>query len=138
MLQRIQSVFLAVALALLGLLFVLPFAATIDAQGKELAVGSTDFPMVIIQVVTFGVTLINIFLYRQRQRQIRLCIANGVALLAYQAFVLLTVFLLAKQADAVQYKIAIVFPAIAAIFTFLAMRRISRDEALVRSLDRLR
>ncbi|MDR1023432.1 MAG: DUF4293 domain-containing protein [Prevotellaceae bacterium] len=138
MLQRIQSVFLAIALALLGLLFVLPFAAAIGSEGKELVVGSVDFPLVIIQVATFGVTLVSIFLYRQRRRQIRLCIANGVALLGYQAFVLLDVFLLVRQASAVQYHVAAVFPAIAAIFTFWAIRRIARDEALVRSLDRLR
>jgi peptidoglycan/LPS O-acetylase OafA/YrhL len=138
MLQRIQSVFLAVALALLGLLFVLPFAAAIDAQGNELAASSLDFPLVIIQVATFVVALISIFLYRQRRRQIRLCIANGVALLCYQAFALLYAFLLAKQAGGVQLNIAIVLPAAAAVFTFLAMRSISRDEALVRSLDRLR
>jgi hypothetical protein len=138
MLQRIQTVFLAVALALLGLLFALPFAAATDAQGNELAASSIDFPLVIIQVATFGVTLISIFLYKQRQRQIRLCIANGVALLGYQVFALLYAFLFAKQADAVQLNIAIVLPAVAAVFTFLAIRKISRDEALVRSLDRLR
>jgi hypothetical protein len=138
MLQRIQSVFLAVALALLGLLFALPFAVATDAQGNELAASSLDFPLVIIQVATFGVTLISIFLYRQRRRQIRLCIANGVALLGYQAFALLYAFLLAKQVGVVQLNIAIVLPAAAAVFTFLAMRKISRDEALVRSLDRLR
>ncbi|MDR0712052.1 MAG: DUF4293 domain-containing protein [Prevotellaceae bacterium] len=138
MLQRIQSVFLAVALTLLGVLFALPFAAAIDAQGKEVAASGGSFPLVIIQVATFGVTLVNIFLYKQRRRQIRLCILNGIALIAYQAFALLTVFLLARQASAVQYSVAIIFPAIAAIFTFMAMRRIARDEALVRSLDRLR
>ncbi|MDR2814010.1 MAG: DUF4293 domain-containing protein [Prevotellaceae bacterium] len=138
MLQRIQSVFLAVALALSGLLFALPFAAAIDAQGREATVSGVDFPLVIIQVATFGVTLVNIFLYKRRRRQIRLCILNGVALLCYQAFVLLSVFLLSRHAEAVQYKVTIVFPAIVAVFTFLAMRRIARDEALVRSLDRLR
>ncbi|MDR1416591.1 MAG: DUF4293 domain-containing protein, partial [Prevotellaceae bacterium] len=94
MLQRIQSVFLAIALALLGSLFALPFANAIGIDGKELTVNSADFPMVIIQVATFGVTLVNIFLYKQRRRQIRLCIVNGIALLAYQVFTLLYVFLL--------------------------------------------
>jgi hypothetical protein len=138
MIQRIQTVFLVVALALLGLLFALPFAAAIDAQGNEVALSSVDFPMVVIQVATFGATLVSIFLYRHRRRQIRLCILNGLALLGYQAFTLLSVFLLAQHSNAMLYKVSIVFPAIAAIFTFLAMRRIARDEALVRSLDRLR
>jgi hypothetical protein len=51
---------------------------------------------------------------------------------------LLSVLLLARHTDAVQYKVTIVFSAIAAIFIFFAVRRIARDEALVRSLDRLR
>jgi hypothetical protein len=138
MLQRIQSIFLAAALALVGLLFALPFAAAIDAQGNEVTLSGVDFPMIVIQVATFGATLVNIFLYKHRRRQLRLCILNGVALLGYQAFTLLSVFLLAQQATAIQHKIAIVFPAIAAVLTFLAMRSIARDEALVRSLDRLR
>lgn len=138
MIQRIQSIFLGGALALLGLLFALPFAAAIDAQGKEAALTGLDFPLSIIQLLTFGATLVNIFLYKQRRRQMRLCILNGVALIAYQAFVLLSLFLLAQHAGAVQYRVAIVFPALAAILTFLAMRGIARDEALVRSLNRLR
>jgi uncharacterized membrane protein YqjE len=138
MLQRIQSVFLAASAALVGLLFALPFAAAIDAQGNEVTLSSVDFPMIVIQVATFGATLVNIFLYKQRRRQLRLCILNGVALLGYQAFTLLSVFLLAQHANAIQHKIAIAFPAIAAVLTFLAMRGIARDEALVRSLNRLR
>ncbi|MDR0415592.1 MAG: DUF4293 domain-containing protein [Prevotellaceae bacterium] len=138
MLQRIQSVFFVIALALIGLLFVLPFASAIDHLGREVAVGGVDFPLVIIQVATFGVTLVNIFLYKRRQRQIRLCIISGIALTCYQIFVLLYVFLFGRQVGAVHYSVTIVFPAIAAIFTFLAMRGVARDEALVRSLDRLR
>ncbi|MDR3366409.1 MAG: DUF4293 domain-containing protein [Prevotellaceae bacterium] len=138
MLQRIQSVYLAIALALLGALFALPFAVAVGSQGKEAAVSSVDFPLVILQVATCGVTLVNIFLYRQRRRQIRLCILNGVALLGYQVFILLSVFLLARHADAVQCKVTVVFPAVAAVLTLMAMRRVARDEALVRSLDRLR
>ena len=36
------------------------------------------------------------------------------------------------------YKLPIVFPVINIILTYLAIRAIGRDEALVRSLDRLR
>ncbi|MDR2938494.1 MAG: DUF4293 domain-containing protein, partial [Prevotellaceae bacterium] len=74
MLQRIQTVFLLVALALLGLLFALPFARIIDAQGNEYALLATELPTLIIQLITFFVTLTTIFLYKKRMLQIRLCV----------------------------------------------------------------
>ena len=36
------------------------------------------------------------------------------------------------------FSIIDVFPLVAAFFTFMAIRRIARDEAVVRSMDRLR
>jgi hypothetical protein len=137
MLQRIQSIFLLSALALLGLLFVLPFARMIG-QSNEYATSAVQFPTVMIQVVAFAVTLITIFLYRKRMLQIRLCVFNCALLLGYQGFIIWHVYQLSKLFDAVQLKAAMVIPAIAAILTFLALRGIAKDEALVRSLERLR
>ena len=137
MLQRIQSIFLLSALALLGLLFVLPFARMIG-QSNEYATSAVQFPTVMIQVVAFAVTLITIFLYKKRMLQIRLCVFNCIALLGYQGLVIWYAYLLSELADITRLNVTVVIPTIAAILIFLALRGIARDEALVRSLERLR
>jgi len=38
----------------------------------------------------------------------------------------------------VSYKITVIFPVVAAILTYLAIRAIGKDEALIRSMDRIR
>ena len=38
----------------------------------------------------------------------------------------------------VSYKITVIFPVIAAFLTYLAIRAIGKDEALIRSMDRIR
>ena len=138
MLQRIQSVFLTSALVLLGLLFVRSFAVMVFEQNGEAVVRATQLPMAIIQVVAFTVTLITIFLYKKRMLQIRLCVFNCVLLLGYQGFVIWHVYQLSQSADATQLKATMVIPIVAAILTFLALRGIAKDEALIRSLERLR
>lgn len=138
MLQRIQSIFLLLALVLLGLLFVLPYARMIDVQDNEYVLRATEFPTVAIQVITFAVTLVTIFLYKKRMLQIRLSIFNCTLLLGYQAYTIWHVYQLSKSADATQLSVTMLIPAVAAILTFLALRGVAKDEALVRSLDRLR
>jgi len=135
MLQRIQSVFLASALVLLGLLFVLPFGTMIVGQGGEGVVRATHFPTIIIQTVAFAATLITIFLYKKRMLQIRLCVFSCVLLLGYQGYAIWQVYLLSRVA---QLSVTLIAPLLAAILTFLALRGIAKDEALIRSLERLR
>lgn len=44
-----------------------------------------------------------------------------------------------KQLDGVvSYEITTIFPFVAAILTYLAIRAIGKDEALIRSMDRIR
>jgi hypothetical protein len=78
-------------------------------------------------------------MYRNRPRQLVLCIANGIALMVYQLCAALMVYLAWRGGGAeVSYGLALVFPALAAILVWMAAGRIAKDEKLVRSLDRLR
>ena len=129
---------MALALALLGLLFALPYVRMVDAQGVEHAVRAMDYPMAAMQLIVFAVTLITIFLYKKRMLQIRLCVFNCIALLGYQGVLIWYAHLLSKSADVARLNAVVVFPVIAAILIFLALRSIAKDEALVRSLERLR
>lgn len=137
MLQRIQSVFLSLALILLGLVFVLPFAKMVDAQGGEVVLTCVDFPLILFQLLTFAFTLATLFLYKNRRRQIFFCNVNIWLLLAY-TLVLCWLLYDKSQGAVMQIKLASITPILALIFTWLARRGVVKDEALIKSLDRLR
>ena len=83
--------------------------------------------------------LITIFLYKNRNLQIRLSNLNMLVICIFIG----TVFYFADHSKAnevlvVHYAVGCYFPLIQLVFTFLAMRAIRKDELLVRSADRLR
>jgi uncharacterized membrane protein YoaT (DUF817 family) len=133
MIQRIQSVYLLAATTLVGLLFFLPFSVCVDALNEEASVKASSYPLVIIQTIVFVVLALTFFMYKRRMLQIRFCVFNIVMLLGYQGLALYM-----AMNETCSYRIALSFPLVAAILLFLALRAIAGDEALVRSLDRLR
>ncbi|MFA6334572.1 MAG: DUF4293 family protein [Bacteroidales bacterium] len=119
MLQRIQTLFLFASVLLLGSLLFAAIAGT----------------SLILTIVTTAISFISIFLYRRRPLQKKVSYLNIIILLAYQALLLYS-FLSAPEGTVLS--VNNVIPAIAAIFTFIATIYISKDEALVRSTNRLR
>jgi len=137
MIQRIQSVYLFLVFCLMATLVFFPIAVSssinttlIDFKegfGTGLAIG--------VGIMAF----ITIFLYKNRQRQIRIC----YALILVEILIYALYFIFERNylslADFYQHaRFTFVFPFIAIIFLFLAIRAIRKDEKLVRSLDRLR
>ncbi|MFA5648077.1 MAG: DUF4293 domain-containing protein [Bacteroidales bacterium] len=153
MIQRIQSVFLLIATILLSFMLFMPVAHVarkVDGALFELGFkGLTGIeslpdsfnsaPMSILIALCLAICAITIFLYKKRMLQIRLCVGNIVLLLGLEGLMFYYVQL-AKQAlgGIASYNIVFIFPLVAAILIFLALRAIARDEALVKSLDRLR
>jgi glucan phosphoethanolaminetransferase (alkaline phosphatase superfamily) len=95
---------------------------------------------VVFNVVVALLSLIIIFLYKNRNLQLRL---SGLNMLLICIFIAVIFYFAdyAKAASAgsiVHYGIGCYVPLIQLIFTFLAMRAIKKDEQLVRSADRLR
>ncbi len=155
MLQRIQTVYLLAATVLMSLMLFLPLAE-IAAEGTgiyqvlskgwfitggetaELAMAT--WPVFILALVLTLAPLINLFLYRSRKIQLRICIysiilAFGLIGLIYYYFVVGF-----RQLDEPAYalRFPLVIPAIFIILIYLAFRGIRKDEILVRSLDRIR
>lgn len=155
MIQRIQSLFLLVSVILLGILISNPFAAfTVEPQMLKyslttLGLSSPDnlsaerihtlwFLFAFLLLVLL-ISLITIFLYRKRMLQIRLCIITIVMLVGVQGVMFYIVNAIGKNLNTKpQFSIVFIFPLVSAILNFLALRAIARDEALIRSLDRLR
>jgi hypothetical protein len=156
MIQRVQTLFLLAIAILSALMIFLPFETVIvkstepgvvmgtyelclsPACIREGVSGFIHVPMV-LNVVILILSLVTVFMYRNRRRQIKLSQLLMVlsALLIGSLFVMPLVKGDAAMLD-IEYKIASFFPAINAICAFLARTFIKKDEELVRSADRIR
>ncbi len=155
MIQRIQTLFLLGAFACLGVLFLIPLGHLVIPSGEithvldfnynGITAGEyvendyTVLPLTILMAITAFITLVSIFMYKNRVLQMRL---NGINifLMLGQIGVFFYYFLnAAKQVNAeIDFPLASILPLAAIIFTYLAIRAIGRDEALVKAADRIR
>ncbi len=158
MIQRIQSVFLLISIGLCALLFFLPmgyvepegqtekltfmitgFANEMDGFGLEYIIS-----LPIILGLTMLLQLVSIFLYKNLSRQAKMVQVTLILLLVFAFLTLLyqdifgTSIGCFPMTDKIQYTWNILLLAIPWILTFMALRRIKKDEALIRSADRMR
>lgn len=99
----------------------------------------TPWALFALLILTSTGLLFDIFLYRTRLVQSRLAMLGCILLVGWYAVYTAFWFLLGSKYQAEFHPEPWAgFPAVACIFTFLAFRGILKDEALVRSLDRLR
>lgn len=155
MIQRIQSLFLLASVILLSILMYNPFASfivepqmakyTLGVFGLSVVDGSTVEKVQSIWfllgfiIVVLLLSFVTIFLYHRRLLQIRLCVLTIVMLVGLQGVMYYVVYAYGENLNSKpSYNLVFIFPLIAAILNFLALRAIARDEALIRSLDRLR
>ncbi|MDD4590183.1 MAG: DUF4293 domain-containing protein [Parabacteroides sp.] len=153
MLQRIQTVYLLIIVGLMVVLLFLPLAVlqagdqlyTFDVMGISTmsATSQLIYPTWGLFVLTAAVALIafiTIFLFKKRILQIRMCIFNAILMLGiYGMFAFFVSHLNGPLADArLSIKFACALPVVGLILDYLAIRNIGADEALVRSLERLR
>ncbi|MCC8142958.1 MAG: DUF4293 domain-containing protein [Tannerellaceae bacterium] len=153
MLQRIQTVYLLIIVALTTAMLFLPLANLqmdgafykLDVLGVSTLTSPSElvypvwslFALVAIIIV---VALVSIFLYKKRMLQIRLCVFNALLMLGFYGLVAFLLWNMKSEIVdfAFNLKIALAFPIISLILDYLAIRNIGADEALVRSLNRLR
>jgi hypothetical protein len=137
MIQRIQTVYLIIALVILGALpFVFPLFTMSD--GKELRFMSDSLYTVIFGLST-TLTLISILYFKKRQHQFvlnRLTIILNLILLGL--FVNRSLNLSGEAIKVSEKGIGMFLPIVAIVFLALANRAIKKDEDLVKSADRLR
>ena len=147
MIQRIQTVYLFISAVLIASLMKLKFAdlSVNDELYTFVARGIYNgenlvFNGLAIFIFIWLIALLHfavIFLYKKRILQIRILVFTIVLLVGL--FGMFFYFTYAGFTDAkVAFKIPVVFPIVAAILDFLAIRAIGKDEALVRSLNRIR
>lgn len=150
MIQRIQTVFLLLAIVALGLLLWLPLI-TIEApnfsdsfQGFE--IGHT-FPVAGVPYIIFfnailvgtaiGFSLIAVFLFKKRNLQMMLCWFAILLIVTAQAFVFYKYQTKIFPGDVILRKWNLL-SLVAVVFEILAFAYIRKDEETIRGLDRLR
>lgn len=147
MIQRIQTVYMLLSAILLALLFVLPFADIaanaevyqfnirgISANSELLANG---WPVAMLICILVLVHVFAIFQYKKRVLQMRLLVFAILAGLGlFGMFFFFTYY--GFEGATVSFKLAVAFPLVACILDYLAIRGIGKDEALIRSLNRIR
>lgn len=144
MIQRIQSVFFLLAALTSALLFVLPIY-TIDLGGVSTAYRITNhahYSLILSMLagLTIGLPLATIFQYKKRPLQVTLGRINQLALVALLAVAVFSFDSARNEAAQAITGVSVgMFLPIAAIaFTILAIRGVKKDEALVRSSERIR
>lgn len=150
MIQRVQTIYLLCAAALMACTFFMPLAvfsgdgeeivmrsyALFDGVGQKIA---TMGPWLAIMVgATVLLLTANIFTYNRRWVQLRLCFSAMVLTLGSLGFVGYYVLHAASSSAVWAWKVAAIFPLAAFIFVLLAARGVINDNRLVKSLDRLR
>lgn len=136
MLQRIQTIYMLIAVLLLGAMY-LWFPAVQDASGN--LVIDRDEPLVLgLLIGSVLFTLYSIFSYKKRKLQF---VLNRLSIILN--FVLLGVFVyrslsVSGETLVSEKGIGGLIPIISIVFLVLANKAIKRDEDLVKSVDRLR
>lgn len=163
MIQRIQSIYLLVVLILSMVTLLSPVlelasadayyelsvrglerstaASALIAGGEEQAgVVEHAWMLTLISAIIPFITLITIWLYKHRQLQIRLTVFNSLLMLGYYGMYAFYLYYFKEKyaADAVHPLLPAVFPLVCIVLNVLAIRGIAKDDALVKSYERLR
>ena len=151
MLQRIQSVYLALALILTVVCLCLPIGTFVpEGMGGNAVMnnlwisnanGGHDFsvwPLFCLLVVTCPVCLYCIFAYNNRPLQSRLCIGCILLDILWVAFYAYKGFVEGQEGAAFKVEFAAALPVVCIILYALARRGVLHDERLVRESDRIR
>ena len=156
MIQRIQTVYLVLALVCMTIFYFVPFGSvTVQSEAgiEDISLGlyGADFsvngelehfsslPLLILLSFVALIIVATIFLYKHRILQIRMCIFNAVLSLGCSGLSFFYLYQASeKYGTDFSSNVLVVLPIVAAIFIILALRSIAKDEALVRSIDRIR
>ena len=135
--QRIQTLYLAIATALVVTLFFCVKSFMVGPGGAHIdEVKYISFiPYTILLVIATILQVIALFTFNVRVLQMRTAVLSALILLGLQGWL---VFDYMTAADGVLFRWTAILPLLAAILDFMAARRILRDQLLVESISHLR
>lgn len=149
MIQRIQSLYILIATVLLALSSTLPLMELTTTDGVHIFTASSitqsdnavlaTLPLYILLLTATAMNAICFFSFRKRMLQIRLLVFSIILQLGSYGLGAYYLLQIKDGIDSITSpSLALTFPIVAAILSFLAIRATAKDEALVKSLDRIR
>ena len=134
--QRIQTLYLAIATALLASMFFCKFATIVGPQGNDLEIMYWEkIPYVTLLAISTLGNIFSLLAFKIRMPQMRVATGAAIVLLAFQCWIVVD---LARHWNEMSFSVTDLFPLIAAILDIMAARSILLDEAMVQSSARLR
>lgn len=105
--------------------------------------GMTNYGLTIISILIPLIAFVTIFLFKHRILQARLCVVNVILMLGFYALLAWYSWLALNMNDIIHasawhIEVPACLPLVSLVLTFMAIRGILKDEALVRSMNRLR
>lgn len=135
--QRVQTLYIAVATALVAAMF-FSLKAVIPGPDGEFArefTYTSYVPYLILLIVISLLNLLALTTWRFRIFQMRTAVLSAIITFALQAWLAVDYF---TADECLVFRFTAVFPIIAVIFDLLAAKNILADEMMVRSASRLR
>lgn len=142
MLQRIQTVYLALALAAVVVSFFLPWVSyTVGEEVSSFRSGSNFLVIRVLIGVSVGFILWGISMFKERSRQMRIVgWSMWASVLIFIGFGVIHFLNIQSMGEGLEmnYGFAPALPLVAAILLWMARKAIKKDDDLVKSVDRLR
>jgi len=144
MLQRIQTLYILVTILLSGgIVFLVSFWTNIN--GKEIflldLINESDWTLnslPVAFVISSIMSLISIFLYKNRKKQIVLNRFNIVVNFYLLGIIVYQSLMISGESKISEKGIGLFIPVLIIVFLVLANKSIIKDDKLVKSVDRLR
>lgn len=134
--QRIQTLYLAVATALLTSMFFCKFATILGPDGVEISIKYFEkVPYLVLLTVALAGNVFSLFAFKIRIPQMRVAMVAALILLAFQVWIIVDVV---RGWNEMVFSVTALFPLVAMVLDILAARNIMLDEAMVQSASRLR
>lgn len=146
--QRIQSVYLLIAVILMVVFAFFP-ALTFELGGREFVYGALETgkvgvthidPLMLMLIVLISLlALLDIFLYKNLQRQMTVCFVDIIIGLAMLVAIGIQAFVVGgREGVVVNWQWYLVLPVLSIIFLMLAHKSMSKDKKTLQDSDRLR
>ncbi len=134
--QRIQTVYLLFA----TLLSVCTMSFNLFVQDDFIITASDQAVLLVAGAIMIADTVAPIFFYKNRKLQVRICyMAMMMQCLFFIALIIIINKMLPAGLHGIEgFKLVSLFPLINLILIYLSIRGIKKDEALIKSMDRLR
>ncbi len=134
--QRIQTLYLTIATALLASMFFCKFATIVGPDGAEETIKYFEkVPYLALLIMAVAGNAFSLFAFKIRVPQMRVATLSAILLFAFQTWIIVDVV---RGWNGMVFSVTALFPLVAMVLDILAARSIMLDEAMVQSASRLR